>query len=41
VELLASLLDAIRFFAFPVVSLADSLDHRLQLPYPFGIKTGN
>jgi hypothetical protein len=35
--MLASLRDAPRFFAFPVVSLADSLNHRLQLCYPFGI----
>ena len=28
------------FFRIPVVSLADSLYHRLQLRYPFGIKTG-
>jgi len=26
------------FYILPVVSLADSLYHRLQIRYPFGIK---
>ena len=26
------------FFALPVVTLADSLYHRLQIRYPFGIR---
>jgi hypothetical protein len=36
--ILASLRDALPFYAIPVVSLADSLYHRLQIHYPFGIK---
>ncbi len=37
-EGLASLQDAARFFSIPVVSLADSLNHRLRILHPFGIK---
>jgi hypothetical protein len=38
--ILASLQDAARFVAVPVVSLADSLDHRLRILHPSGMKVG-